>query len=180
MLGADPPQGEWIADFGVDVTVQGDRRCITGLLDKIAQAARPPAIGVAEVADSYPEEIFQLLLRGEDFLFGLGRLNRCKHRMRERMRADFLTGRNPVAHFGGIHERVRRFAMVPNVPMVRSTDRIGHKKLGGSESVTRQHGQSVAKRPCGSHHQRKARFDCGWDGKNHSTSRVKWSESRHV
>jgi hypothetical protein len=109
MLRADPPQGEWIADFGVDADVKGDRCCVASFFDEIAQAARPFAIRVAEMADSHSEEIFQLLLRGEDFLFGLGRLNCCKHRMRERMRADFLTGRNPVAHFGGIHERVGRF-----------------------------------------------------------------------
>ena len=62
MLGANPPQGEWIANFGVDASVEGDCRCVASFFDEIAQAARPFAIRVAEVADSDSEEIFQLLL----------------------------------------------------------------------------------------------------------------------
>jgi len=64
MFHADPSERERIADFGVDAEVQSDCGCVAGSFDKIAHAARPFAVGVAEVADCYSEEIPEVLLQG--------------------------------------------------------------------------------------------------------------------
>jgi hypothetical protein len=142
---ADPSKGERITDFGDDAEVQSGCGCVAGSFDKIAYAARPFAVGVAEVVHCYSEENFELLLRGGDFLFRLGLWNRREAEMRKSVGADLLAGRKPVTDFSDIHRSVGRFAAGPNIPMVGASNCIGHQKLGGCESLMGEHWPSVAK-----------------------------------
>jgi hypothetical protein len=110
---ADPSEGERITDFGDDAEVQSDRICVVGSFDKIAYAAGPFAVGVAEVADCYSEGILELLLRGGDFFFRLVLWNRRQARMAKRVGAELLAGREPLTRFRDVHESVACFAARP-------------------------------------------------------------------
>src|SRR5882724_756501 len=129
---------------GIDAGSGGAGRSITRRHYKVTHSLVPITERVTKMLNGAPEQIFQFLFARRNFLPCL--VNRYLRQvwMRQRMRADFVTRRQPLANLRGIHERFGNLTLTL-FPFVRPPYQISDEKLNGLELIFREQWKAMAK-----------------------------------